>query len=76
MSTCQSNVPGYSGVYDLSGNLTEWEDSCERHGGGVFCRQRGGPFRYGTSYLSCGSDAYYYSYETRDFVGFRCCSSP
>jgi formylglycine-generating enzyme required for sulfatase activity len=28
LSRCQSSTPGYSGAYDLSGSVFEWEDSC------------------------------------------------
>jgi formylglycine-generating enzyme required for sulfatase activity len=28
LASCQPSTPGYAGVYDLSGNVTEWEDSC------------------------------------------------
>jgi hypothetical protein len=33
LSTCQPSVSGYAGVYDLSGNVWEWEDSV--HVGGA-----------------------------------------
>jgi len=68
LSTCQSSVSGYTGVYDLSGNVAEWEDSCYEilnlgPGGVVIsilegCLMRGGAFdTYGFSgYAGCTSD--------------------
>jgi formylglycine-generating enzyme required for sulfatase activity len=74
---CQSRVSGYGGVYDLSGNVSEWEDSCGERGG---CRVRGGDFSSGNN-LSCDVDTLFYSDSVDDsrrsvtwYVGFRCCS--
>jgi formylglycine-generating enzyme required for sulfatase activity len=41
---------GYPGLFDLSGNVAEWEDSCDGHAGrDDACKLRGG------SYLSTGN---------------------
>jgi formylglycine-generating enzyme required for sulfatase activity len=75
---CESPAAGYTGVYDLAGNVVEWEDSCS----GTQCRIRGSA--YGT-YLSdtndshcAGSAASYANYAGRTqaapTLGFRCCS--
>jgi formylglycine-generating enzyme len=37
-------VAGYQGVFDLSGNVWEWEDSCDGTGSSGSCRTRGGAF--------------------------------
>jgi sulfatase modifying factor 1 len=43
MTQCQSTISGYTGVYDLSGNVWEWEDSCnDTTGQSDQCRLRGG----------------------------------
>ena len=72
LSTCQS----YPGLYDMSGNVSEWEDSCS----GNECHARGGSFRGADGTwltLGCSSD---YSGRPRDYkydnIGFRCCSNP
>ncbi len=42
---CQSPEPGYSGVFDLIGNLREWEDNCNTMDGAAdTCHLRGGTF--------------------------------
>lgn len=65
--TCEG---GYPGLFDLSGNVREWEDSCS----GATCRLRGGSFEYGTTYLACGLSNYDDRDDNSGYVGFRCCS--
>lgn len=77
MSQCQSPVAGYVGVYDLSGNVWEWEDSCSGTTGPTdACHVRGGSFNGVSSDLACGNDDY--DFVVRNFVdydiGFRCCA--
>jgi formylglycine-generating enzyme len=74
MSGCQSSVSGYVGVFDMSGNAIEWEDSCDGNTGSADrCRVRGGPFCEGYD-LYCAADVAF----DRDFhcedSGFRCCA--
>lgn len=78
LSTCQSLVSGYTGVYDLSGNMHEWEDSCSGSSGSTdLCRLRGGAFTYQyDSTLRCDYDSI--GGHKRDdhsaYIGFRCCA--
>lgn len=69
----------YAGVYDLSGNVQEWEDSCapidynypERDK----CRVRGGAYHlFKQSETACNYDASWDRFLHDDSIGFRCCS--
>jgi formylglycine-generating enzyme len=74
LSGCQAAAP-YDGAYDLSGNVWEWEDSCDSTTAGesANCRVRGGSFHDVSPYLVCG-----YGVGSRntvlDSAGLRCCS--
>ncbi len=65
LTGCQAPSP-YSGAYDLSGNVWEWEDSCDGSGPDAVCDLRGGAFIDGfNNGLSCGA----VTGESRNVVG-------
>ena len=77
LAGCQSAVSGYQGVFDLSGNVWEWEDSCSGNAGATDrCRARGADFAGGVSNLRCDHDTDRDRDRQNDDLGFRCCSSP
>ncbi len=78
LSNCQSTVAGYGNVFDMSGNVQEWEDSCDETSAstpdGVYCRTRGGSYFSAYNSLTCKVDSYAYRAYTTVDIGFRCCS--
>ena len=75
LSACQSPASGYGGVYDLTGNVWEYEDSCDGSVGRTDnCEARGGSFLSPEVYSSCGHQAWHYRDEIAPNFGFRCCS--
>jgi formylglycine-generating enzyme required for sulfatase activity len=75
MPGCQSSTTGYEGVYDLGGNVWEWEDSCVADSGtSELCRSRGGSFNpYGVG-LRCDAGKLSARGHTGYDFGFRCCA--
>jgi len=80
LSECQSTKPGYSGVYDLSGSVWEWEDSCNSaSGAGAYCRLRGGSYLgMDPKLLACQykgpGDLVFERRFSYPNAGFRCCA--
>ena len=70
--TCQG---GYEGLFDMSGNLQEWEGSCNvTVGKDDKCYARGGAYRDSIALLSCSDVAEYSRGVGAIMVGFRCCA--
>ncbi len=74
LGNCVTLAAGYAGVYDLSGNVWEWEDSCDSTGQSANCRLRGGSFGNNGVSVTCGGDESSVRYNAHDSMGFRCCS--
>ena len=75
LPNCVTSSSGYAGVYDLSGNVWEWEDSCSGSDMSATCRVRGGAFHdFLGSYIPCGFDNLSYRQSVGSNFGFRCCS--
>ncbi|HMR78939.1 MAG TPA: SUMF1/EgtB/PvdO family nonheme iron enzyme [Polyangiaceae bacterium] len=69
---CQGASPG---LFDMSGNTAEWEDSCDATiGSSDNCRLRGGSYLDGSAALRCDADRTATRDATPGDVGFRCCS--
>lgn len=80
-SGCHGIYDPYDGLFDMVGNVAEWEDGCTATSGNSdFCYVRGGAYQlYGTSDNPSDQGACLggiVGFERRDrqpFVGFRCC---
>jgi formylglycine-generating enzyme required for sulfatase activity len=78
MVSCNSPESGFLGVFDLSGNVREWEDSCDSYAGPAdTCRLRGGSYKHNQNDLTCASgstQAVAQRNLSDDHTGFRCCA--
>jgi formylglycine-generating enzyme len=70
-SGCQG---GYEGLWDMSGGLAEWVDSCEGDGPATACRIRGGSSSGSPEQLRCDSVQTTPRSTTSSYIGFRCCA--
>ena len=74
MAGCQSAEPGYAGVFDLSGNLFEWIDSCTAQTGEQdLCHSAGGSTCRTTPWLDCTTQVHDLRSTKNPSLGFRCC---
>jgi formylglycine-generating enzyme required for sulfatase activity len=70
ITTCTSTVPGYTGVYDLTGNVFEWTNSCDS--ATDTCAARGSG--YTSQKWACSEVSYVKrNLNTTPTVGIRCC---
>jgi formylglycine-generating enzyme required for sulfatase activity len=70
-------VGGYDGIFDMVGNVAEWEDGCSPDAdgdpGNDPCSLRGDDFDdIGTA--SCAEDLTFERSARTGFIGFRCCA--
>jgi len=76
---CHGAAPGYTQVFDLTGNVAEWEDSCnhpEDTGDGTdVCHTRGGHYLSPLNDVACAAlpSVPFTRNQTSPKVGFRCC---
>lgn len=70
--TCSGNWPGQPAMFDMSGNVQEWEDSCN----GTNCSTRGGDWLANSTTAACGSLTTAAISERNQRRGFRCCWDP
>jgi formylglycine-generating enzyme len=68
-------VGGFPGIYDMSGNVREWEDSCNAAlGPGDNCNERGGSVNEGAAQLTCAATELGPRNSSNEHLGLRCCS--
>jgi sulfatase modifying factor 1 len=79
LSTCQG---GYPGLFDMGGNVFEWEDSCvppdpdasDKTGAPDFCHTRGGAFSENGDGTRCDEGILFTRGSAAANLGIRCCS--
>jgi formylglycine-generating enzyme required for sulfatase activity len=66
---------GYAGLFDLSGNVGEWEDSCNGTTDADSCRIRGGSYQRASANLRCDDTYTWQRGAAFVDVGIRCCAA-
>lgn len=71
---CEGGVPG---LFDMSGNVFEWQDACEDGSGANpakdYCASTGGDYGEDAVDMACRADEVHERSESFDWIGFRCC---
>ena len=68
---CVGSVPG---LFDMSGNVWEWENACNGDAGATdMCRRRGGSWFSDAGLLTCAVGGFDARNAASKYVGFRCC---
>jgi formylglycine-generating enzyme required for sulfatase activity len=62
------------GLFDMSGNVFEFEDACDGDGKTNECHGRGGSYFGSVDYLECKAVFPFYRNSREAYLGFRCCS--
>ena len=71
---CRAPAGPYACVFDLSGNVREWEDACDGDAVTSRCRIRGGAYPLDGDDVACTAVASYSRSTSSELIGFRCCS--
>jgi sulfatase modifying factor 1 len=75
MTDCQPPQRLCQGIYDMTGNVWEWENACDGESGAEDqCAARGSS--YSTSPTPCDFAVPRPLSDTSPIVGFRCCGDP
>lgn len=75
VKTSPACVGGYEGLWDMSGGLAEWVDSCNAEKGmSDACHIRGGSFSGTAEQLRCDWQSGAPRNTTSNYIGFRCCA--
>ena len=64
---------GYPGIFDMSGNAWEWDDSCDPGGPNATCRLRGGSVTRGEGEVRCTTALTTSRNDNAGNNGIRCC---
>lgn len=76
VASCAAQSGPYAGVYDLSGNVSEWVDACQQFPGGLntSCHTMGGHFRSNPDETRCDTFSNWaFKITAGPWLGFRCC---
>jgi formylglycine-generating enzyme required for sulfatase activity len=76
VGTLPQCVGGVNGLYDMSGNVSEWIDSCAGIAATDPCIAHGGDFGSPPPELQCDAGKKYPANAKDVFRGFRCCMDP
>jgi formylglycine-generating enzyme len=72
---CHGPTPPYDAIFDLVGNVAEWEDGCEVGASGKMeCSFRGGSFASSLERLPCAGNDQTAVETVHPGVGIRCCA--
>ena len=72
---CHPPASPFSPIYDMTGNVLEWEDACESSAVNSKCLTRGGWFRSPEpAALACNKNGVRERNDASQGVGIRCCS--